>query len=118
MVGAFVFVDWFLIEKRGVYINHLIGFIIRVMAAIVYGGAVMDAQAGWHGFHVISFEAMSFWVLFEHALNLARRRPWNYLGTNAATDRYFSDNRAVYYILKLAAIGMLAINIHYLIHHS
>jgi hypothetical protein len=118
IIAAFVAVDWYQIARRKSKINHLVEFIMRAGCAIIYGGLAFDAQPGWHGFHVISFEAMSFWVIFEHALNLARGRAWNYLGTTAVTDRYFSDNRAVYYILKLAAVGVLSINIHYLITNS
>jgi hypothetical protein len=118
VIAAFVAVDWYLIERRKIEINHLVEFILRAGCAIIYGGLVFDAQPGWHGFHVISFEALSFWVLFEPALNLARRKRWDYLGTMAATDRFFRENWATYYMLKLAAVGVLIVNIHYLITHN
>lgn len=118
VIAAFVATNWYLIVRRKTEINHIVEFIFGGGAAILYGAFVFNAQPGVMGLHVLSFEALSFWLIFEHALNLARGLAWDYLGTTAATDRFFRNHQALYYALKLAALGVLVINIYYLLNYG
>lgn len=111
VIAVFVAVDRYLIKIRKTSPNHLVGFILRGGAAILYGALIFEAQPGWHGVHVLSFEALSFWLLFEHSLNIWLGRPVASLGQTAATDRFFSRNRGLYYILKALALGVCVANI-------
>lgn len=115
IIAPFVVADWYLIERRKQDINHGVEFVFRGMAAILYGIFVFDTQVGMMGVHVLSFEALSFWLLFEPSLNIARGLAWDYLGTTAASDRFFRKNRGLYYILKVIALGVVIYNIIYLI---
>lgn len=95
------FVDAWMIERLKMPIDHLVEFLFRGMFAILYGALIFDAKDGHQGTAVIIYEATSFYVVFELALNLLRRKPWNYLGNTAALDKFLAKRRPIYYLLKL-----------------
>lgn len=115
---AFAVADWYQIEKKGKYINHLVEFILRGIVAIVYGGLVFDAQPGAHGAYVLLFEISSFYLLFEFLLNILRRKGIAYLGKEAAIDKFLSRRRWLYWTLKLAVLAGTIISSIYLLNYE
>lgn len=112
-------VDWKIITRDKTYVNHLLEFVFRSMAAIMYGAIVFDVQIvgwlGWDAFHYLSFAACSFYIVFELLLNWFRGLAWDYLGSKSKWDIFFLRHRTAFYLLKLACAVLLVWNVHYLI---
>lgn len=107
-IGTWVLIDWYQIVRLKRSINHLSETILRCMTGIVYGALVFDAQRGMQGVWVILFEATSFYLFFEIALNLTRGMALDYIGHTSAIDRFLYNRRPIYYLLKLtSAAGMV-----------
>lgn len=116
LVNAFI--DAWIIERLKQPIDHLIEYIFRGMVAILYGALIFDAQDGPQGMYVLLYEISSFDLVFELALNLLRRKPWNYLGNTAALDRFLSKRRPIYYLLKLISAAGAVLAGAYLLHYG
>lgn len=99
------FVDAWMIERLKMPIDHLVEFIFRGIFAILYGILVFGIEDGDRGAWVVLYEVTSFYVVFELALNLLRRKPWNYLGNTAALDKFLANRRPIYYLLKLISVA-------------
>jgi hypothetical protein len=110
-VAPWVLIDWYQIMKLKRTPNHLVEFILRCMAGIVYGALAFNVQMGMDGVWVIMFEATSFYLFFEIALNLARSLAWDYIGRTSAIDRFLYNRRSLYYLLKLASAAGMVISI-------
>jgi hypothetical protein len=110
--------DWYIIERDKKPIDHLVEFIFRGFAVILYGALVFDAQAGTHGFAVIAYEVCSFYIVFELVLNELRGKPWNYLGNTAMLDKILSRRRWLYYALKTISIAGAVLAAVYLINYG
>lgn len=110
--------DWYIIERLKKPIDHLIEFIFRGMAAIIYGSLVLKARGGTHGAMVIVYEVASFYLIFELLLNLLRWKPADYLGKESAMDRFFYRYRALYWILKIFSMAGAILSAIYLINYG
>lgn len=110
--------DWYIIERLKKPIDHLVEFIFRGFAAILYGSLVLKAQAGTHGAMVIVYEVTSFYLIFELLLNLLRWKPADYLGKNSAMDRFFSQYRALYWIFKIFSLSGAILSAIYLLNNE
>lgn len=111
-------VDWYIIERLKKPVDHLIESIFVGMAMILYGAFVFDAQAGTHGAMVIVYEVSSYYIFFELALNALRRKPLDYLGKTALTDRILSRHRWLYWTLKAACAAGMIVSAIYLMKYE
>lgn len=108
IVGAWVLIDWYQIVRLKRSINHLVEFMLRGAMGIIYGVLIFNVQMGMSGMWVLLFEATSFYLFFEIALNLSRGLAFDYIGHTSAIDRFLYTRRTLYYLLKLAsAAGMV-----------
>lgn len=110
--------DWYIIERLKKPIDHLVEFIFRGFAAILYGAFVFDAQGGNHGAVVIAYEVTSFYLIFELLLNLLRWKPADYLGKSSQLDIFLSRYRPLYWTLKIFSLAGAILSAIYLINYG
>lgn len=55
-------------------------------------------------FYSASLVLLLFWGLFDTALNVFRKLPWNYIGSEANSDQFALKNQKLYWFSKLIAI--------------
>lgn len=60
--------------------------------------------AGW----ILLFQTMSYWLLFDGALNLMRDKEFFYIGENAASDKLFKKlGMGTYFMSKVFALILM-----------
>jgi len=78
---------------------YLVLFLIRGMASIIQGGAILNVQYGtWQYPILLGFQVCSFWIVFDLFLNYLRGEKWNYKGANSG--KLDKISYPYYYILK------------------
>jgi len=94
---------------------YLVMFILRGMAAILHG-VLFDPHTLQDYFPVFIFQVTSFWLLFEIALNIVRKKPILYYDTtehdSGWIDKFFSlTGREFHFFCKLLALIILVFSI-------
>lgn len=110
--------DWYIIERRKVYPDHLIEYIFRGFVIILYGVLVFKTEDENQGYCVFAYEVLSFYIVFELLLNILRSKPWNYVGKNSAWDKILSRHRWLYYTLKTISLAGALLAAVYLIQYE
>lgn len=118
-----VWINYRIIEVNDSRPNYLLMNIVRGTAFIVYGRLIWDASIeltyGWNVFRVTEetfymtiYCLTSFWILFDLALNLARRKHPLYIGQHSGwIDQYGFKYPALYYLGKAVALAALIFSI-------
>lgn len=106
--------NWYVIEKKNQVPDYLLITIIRGMAAILFGGLIIDLQPVdfWT---YLGFTMSSFWLFFDPLLNTLRRKSFFYIGTNAQIDKFGLKYPISYWSLKVAALVICIISLIILI---
>lgn len=122
-IAVDVWINYRIIEVNDSRPNYLLMNIVRGVAFIVYGRLIWDASIeltyDWTVFRVTdetSYMTMycitSFWILFDLALNRARKKHPLYIGPHSGwIDQYGFKYPALYYLGKLIAVGTLIYSI-------
>jgi len=106
IIAGDIFIDWFKIEKLNQAINHF-SDAIAVGLAYLFGAWMVSL------FVEISFlELLSVviplpaarWLLHDLGLNLARGKPFDYLGENSVLDAFLKRVELNQFIIKGAAL--------------
>lgn len=92
----------FKLISKGNKPNYLQLFIIRGMAAILFGGIVMNVTNWQDGFILLGWQICSFYVLFDIILNCLRKKKWNYKGKESGW--LDSLSYPIYYTIKLLTL--------------
>ena len=114
-IGANVWAD-----RTGRKPNYLMMFILRGMAAILHG--VMFQPENWgEYFPVFVFQVTSFWLFFEAALNIVRKKPLLYYdmkeGDSGWIDRFFKwTGKPAHTVAKIAALILMILSIIVIYH--
>lgn len=78
--------QWYIIEKKKVYPNKLLWFVIR--AAVAGGFLVWYNELGYVWYWSLIYMAGTFWLPFNESLNYLRGKPFGYLSPkNSFVDR-------------------------------
>lgn len=89
-IGAEVYRNFYLIEKRKTKPIYLQSFIFRGMAAIAHG-ILFNPENMADYLPIFIFQITSFWLLFDLMLNYLRRKPALYMGEQSGwIDRAFT----------------------------
>jgi len=97
-------VNWYIIVKKKESPDHFVMTIIRGIAAIIYGGFIIDVTPSlfWYWFF---FCTTSFWVLFDPLLNVLRGLNPFYIGQTAKLDQLGNKYKPWYWLAKVLAAG-------------
>ena len=80
--------------------GHSIRFLIRAGVIIFYTLILLDAH--WVNlFSMIMFQGTVFWIVFDHALNILRKKPFWYVGRTAFLDRLFGEQIHLFKLIML-----------------
>lgn len=71
-----VYVNWYIIEVKRIRPNHLVFWLIRAVIGSTL--AYKESSLGWVSESVAI--CFIYWFLFDLLLNIARQKPFNYLG--------------------------------------
>lgn len=103
-----VWINYTIIEKNNARPNYLLLNIIRGGAFILYGAFVWDFQAEIWYLNVFVFCCTSFSILFDLALNIARKKHPLHIGQNSGwIDQYGFKNPGIYYFGKVCALVLM-----------
>jgi hypothetical protein len=100
--------NWWLIEKQKQRPNYMVLFIIRGIAAILYGAFVLDVTEETILMWFI-FVTFSFPFPFNFLLNLLRQRPFDYYGAESGFIDRFIVKYKLHGLWFLITIIMFAI---------
>jgi hypothetical protein len=103
---AEILIHYWWIEIKKSRPNYFVVFIIRGIAAIIYG-AYIDVQNLTEWLPVITMQVCSFWILFDLGLNLLRNKPILYKGKNSGWLDKLPNS--IYYTLKIICLIILII---------
>lgn len=94
-----VFANWYIIERKKQYIDHARRAVIRTIFFLMI--SLIGSDSDFPRWLVLwaSFHAM-FWFAFDVALNLVRKRAWNYQGQTAWLDRITAKHANFFWVLK------------------
>jgi hypothetical protein len=90
--------------------NYVVSTIVRGWFFILVG--IMVAVTPETFLEWLLFTTCSFWVIFDLALNLLRRKKWNYLGENSFIDGLGLKYPIPFWVCKFlafATIGYLSL---------
>jgi hypothetical protein len=100
--------NWWLIEKKRTRPNYMMLFIIRGIAAILYGAFILDVQTDTAMWWFI-FVTFSFPFPFNFILNLMRQKPFDYYGAESGIIDRFVVKYKLHGAYFLMTIVMFAI---------
>lgn len=104
-IGADVYRNWYIIEKKKQRPDYLWSFIFRGWFAVLHG-ILFNPQNVSDAIPIVTYQVTSFWLFFDVALNLARKKHPLYTGANSG---WIFDKLGkwpvVYLILKLVALA-------------
>ncbi len=109
MIYWFIFItleiarNYYMIEVKNTKPVYFQSFILRGWAHLLICIFVFDTQVPADWYPILAFHACSFWLLFDPALNLLRKKPWYYRGkTSGWLDRI--PSHIIYWLMKVAAL--------------
>ena len=75
IIGLFISIDWFFIERRDTELNKPVMWLIRAVVTVLFaliakGFNLLDSLL------YVGFLAFLFYALFDYGLNLARGKPF------------------------------------------
>lgn len=110
VIAGFVIVNYRIIRngKRPPYLQHNIA---KAALAIVHA-VLFNPQNTIDWLPILFFQITSYWILFDLALNIARKLHPLYIGAESGwIDRWGNKHRGPYYFAKMAALVILIISI-------
>lgn len=113
---AYIWIDvwnnYYIIEVNDRRPNYLLMNIVRGVAFVLYGRFVWDLSLDLQALYVFLYCLTSFWILFDLALNIARRKHPLYIGQHSGwIDQYGFKYPALYYLGKAVALAALIFSI-------
>jgi hypothetical protein len=102
--------NWWLIEKKKTEPDYLWLTIGRWFFMILTGISVPIEDEAGLGLWVL-YTSTSFWIFFDLLINWFRKKPVFYRGENSKIDQFGNKFPIPYFILKLAALGGMAVAI-------
>lgn len=119
---TFYFILWFLIIELEVWRNYyiievkkqapsyLLSFILRSMAAIVYG--ILFNPQNFNDYSpILIFQVTSFWIVFDLSLNILRDKEIFYTGHESGWLDKLGKIPLLYLFLKLSAFALMIFSI-------
>lgn len=106
-----VWINYRIIEVNDARPNYLLLNIIRGGAFILYGAFVWDFQNQVWYWNIFVYSVASFWLLFDLALNIARKKPLHIGQNSGYIDQFGFKNPGIYYFGKVCALALLTFSI-------
>lgn len=110
VIAVKVAVDSYQIEVQKKNIRHGFELFLVAITALLHqalSGVNRIEEwefAGW----ILLFQTMSYWLLFDGALNLMRDKEFFYIGENAASDKLFKKlGMGAYFMSKVFALVLM-----------
>lgn len=102
-------INAYIIEELNTSPNHLVFFIIRGIAAILWGGLINIVPTNFLDW--LFFTGGSFWLLFDIVLNFLRHKSIFYIGETAMIDKLGNKITWLYWTGKLIVLVLVIISI-------
>jgi hypothetical protein len=105
-----VYLDWHTIERQKKHIGdagHRVRFALRGAFFLLNAVLLVSTAPVYLGLAVLH-QATLFWLFFDMALNVARRKPLLYVGQTAKIDQFFSVHpQYIMLAVKIIAIKLI-----------
>ena len=85
--------------------GHSKRFVLRFIIITLMTGAVLHGQPWESKLFMTIFQGTVFWIVFDHTLNILRKKPFWYVGRTAYLDRLFGEQIHLFKLIMLLFWG-------------